>query len=330
MVWAVAKIPSLSSPTVTGSHCGNTGETQSCTVASIGFVLPHAATRSARKGPRSRLSARSALQNALATHLDREHLHNHFLINSVSFVNGKKFNDNKRCYFQMREASDRLCREQELSVIEKPSGHTPRSIYFAEKNGEPTHYNLMREALDEALSMCLEHRDLQLALRDRGYVLNCDPNRKYATIRSIGGGKPVRLYRLGQEYDLPAIEARLAENRRSFWRGGFAIYHRPERAKNKRRYLLLKGSIRALCGKGDLFSLYLHYCYALGILPKNSVRRLLSPELREECRRLDRYDRQTRLLTPAIRRPWRRWKSAAFPESGWRLKRLHSMRSLPR
>lgn len=293
-------------------------------------MLPHAATRSARKGPRSRLSARSALQNALATHLDREHLHNHFLINSVSFVNGKKFNDNKRCYFQMREASDRLCREQELSVIEKPSGHTPRSIYFAEKNGEPTHYNLMREALDEALSMCLEHRDLQLALRDRGYVLNCDPNRKYATIRSIGGGKPVRLYRLGQEYDLPAIEARLAENRRSFWRGGFAIYHRPERAKNKRRYLLLKGSIRALCGKGDLFSLYLHYCYALGILPKNSVRRLLSPELREECRRLDRYDRQTRLLTPAIRRPWRRWKSAAFPESGWRLKRLHSMRSLPR
>lgn len=217
-------------------------------------MLPHAATRSARKGPRSRLSARSALQNALATHLDREHLHNHFLINSVSFVNGKKFNDNKRCYFQMREA------------------------------------------LDEALSMCLEHRDLQLALRDRGYVLNCDPNRKYATIRSIGGGKPVRLYRLGQEYDLPAIEARLAENRRSFWRGGFAIYHRPERAKNKRRYLLLKGSIRALCGKGDLFSLYLHYCYALGILPKNSVRRPLSPELREECRRLDRYDRQTRLL----------------------------------
>ena len=218
-----------------------------------------------------------------------------FSLSSI-FCEREKFNDNKRCYYQLREASDRLCREQEFSVIEKPSGHTPRSIYFAEKNGEPTHYNLMREALDEALGICLEHRDLQLALRDRGYVLTCDPNRKYATIRSISGGKPVRLYRLGQEYDLPGIEARLAENRRSFWRGGFAIYHRPERTRSKRRHFSLKGSIRALHGKGGLFSLYLHYCYVLGILPKNSTRRPLSPELREECRRLNMYNRQIRLL----------------------------------
>ena len=90
-------------------------------------------------------------QVLVATHLDKNHLHNHVLINSVSFVDGKKFNDNKRAYYKMREVSDRLCKEYSLSVIENPKGKTPRSIYFAEKNGEPTKYNLMREAIDKAI-----------------------------------------------------------------------------------------------------------------------------------------------------------------------------------
>lgn len=235
-------------------------------------------------------------QVLVATHLDREHLHNHFLINSVSYVNGKKFNDNKRCYLQMREVSDRLCREQGLSVIEPSKGHTPRSLYFAEKNGEPTRYNLMREALDAAISSTIDRSSLQVILRDHGYLLNCDPKRKYATIRSVNGGKAVRLFRLGEQYDLPAIDARLAENRRSFWNGTLPIPHRPKRMPAHRRRYRLKGSVHALLGKGSLFGLYLHYCYVLGILPKNSAHRPRSPEMREECRHLAQYDRQVRLL----------------------------------
>ena len=72
-------------------------------------------------------------QVLVATHLDKHHLHNHFLINSVSFVNGKKFNDDKRCYYRMREASDALCREYDLSVVKNPKGKTPRSIYLPRK-----------------------------------------------------------------------------------------------------------------------------------------------------------------------------------------------------
>lgn len=67
--------------------------------------------------------------------------------------NGKKFNCNEGAYWKLRNISDELCRENGLTVIENPKGKTPRKLYFAEKNGEPTRYNLMREAIDKALTM---------------------------------------------------------------------------------------------------------------------------------------------------------------------------------
>ncbi|MBQ9719989.1 MAG: relaxase/mobilization nuclease domain-containing protein, partial [Oscillospiraceae bacterium] len=59
-------------------------------------------------------------QVIVATHLDRAHLHNHFVLNSVSFVDGKKYNYCKASYALMRRTSDELCREHGLSVIEQP------------------------------------------------------------------------------------------------------------------------------------------------------------------------------------------------------------------
>ena len=60
-------------------------------------------------------------QVIVTTHLDKDsHIHNHFVINTVSWVDGKKFHRTKRDYQKMREVSDRLCREYSLSVIEHP------------------------------------------------------------------------------------------------------------------------------------------------------------------------------------------------------------------
>lgn len=147
----------------------------------------------------------SRYQVIVATHLDREHLHNHFLLNSVSFIDGKKFNDNKHAYYAMRKVSDEICVEQGLYVIENPKEKTPRSIYFAEKSGEPTKFNLMREAIDIALEHAEMPQQFIKVLKSLGYEFNADPRRKYATIKAIGSKKAVRLYRLGEEYDIPAI-----------------------------------------------------------------------------------------------------------------------------
>lgn len=236
-------------------------------------------------------------QVLVATHLDKNHLHSHFVINSVSFVSGRKFNDDKHCYYEMREASDALCREYGLSVVKDPKGHTPRSLYFAEKAGEPTKFNLMREAIDAAMKISSTPNDFKEVLREKGYELLHDPNRKYATLRRIGSEKAVRLCRLGEQYDIPALEERMQENQ---YRYGYHLLARTRRAQRETmqppQKLKFRGSLAAAKGIGGLRGLYFHYCYLLGILPKNSKRQPLSPEMREEWRHVKEISRQTILI----------------------------------
>ncbi|MDE6589521.1 MAG: relaxase/mobilization nuclease domain-containing protein, partial [Oscillospiraceae bacterium] len=236
-------------------------------------------------------------QVLVATHFNTGTYHNHFVVNSVGLWDGRKFNCGKRAYYQFRQLSDDLCREYQLSTIKNPKGKTPRSIYFAEKKGEPTKYNLMREALDAALKVSVDGSDLRKALREQGYELDANPAHKYATLRRIGSKKAVRLYRLGEGYDLPALRERIEENRRRYaYDLGYQRYKPMPVQRYRPKRLGLNGSFRTVKKIGGFRGLYLHYCYCLGILPKNSVRKPLSPELREECRRLDAISRQAELI----------------------------------
>ena len=97
----------------------------------------------------------SEYQVLVATHLNTGTLHNHFVANSINMWTGKKFNCNEGAYWRFRGLSDELCAEHGLTVIKNPKGKTPRNIYFAEKNGEPTTFNLMREAIDYAINHSL-------------------------------------------------------------------------------------------------------------------------------------------------------------------------------
>ena len=91
-------------------------------------------------------------QVVVATHLDKVHLHTHFAINSVSFVDGKKYNSCKAANQRLRDVSDKICRERSLSVIENPGKSPSRMICLAEKRGEPTRYNIFRQAIDKAIA----------------------------------------------------------------------------------------------------------------------------------------------------------------------------------
>ena len=132
-------------------------------------------------------------QVLVATHMNTDNLHNHFVINSVSYVDGKKYEQRRSQYAEFRAASDKLCREYGLSVVEQP------------KAKEPARYTRMQEAIDQACEDASTPEDFHRALYRQGYIFGSDPNRKYATIRARDGGRAVRLYRLGEEYDLPAI-----------------------------------------------------------------------------------------------------------------------------
>ena len=148
-------------------------------------------------------------QVLVATHLNTGCLHNHFVINAVSYVDGKKYEQRRDQYREMRRVSDQLCREHALSVIQQPGGKKPRPLYEGEGQ---TRYEAMRRAIRKALAQTSTERDFARVLRQQGYLWRREEGRKYATLRSLDGGRAVRVYRLGTEYDWPALERALAKN----------------------------------------------------------------------------------------------------------------------
>lgn len=234
-------------------------------------------------------------QVLVATHFNTGTYHNHLVINSVNMWDGRKFDCSKRAYYELRRLSDELCEEHGLSVIHAPGGRTPRSIYFAEKNGEPTRYNLMRQAIDEAAAIARTQRDFADILRLKGYTVQMDERRKYFTICSLGSKKPVRMARLGEGYDNKSILNRIyLDDSPARFRGNREFWL--ERLKSKPEKVRLSGSVHRVKKVTGLRALYLHYCYLLGYLPRKKPHKPLSPEMREAVRRMDRYSAQAKLV----------------------------------
>lgn len=232
-------------------------------------------------------------QVVVATHLNTECLHNHFVVNSVSFVDGKHYHDNKKNLRLLRQRSDELCREYDLSVIEHPSGRKkPYALYQAEKQGLPTRDNVARQAVDEAISKSFTLKDFDRLMAEMGYKCSFDPNRKYWTIIGRGWGRPKRLYKLGEDYTNERILERIRENSYAV---KFARFAEPTREVKVYR---LKGSLKDARKIGGLRGLYLHYCYKLGILPKGKQPNYakLHYLLKDDLMKMDAITKETRLL----------------------------------
>ena len=109
-------------------------------------------------------------QVVIATHCNTGHYHNHFVINSVSDVDGKKFYNSPADYRRMREVSDRLCREAKISVIEYPADRRANyGEWLAEKNGKPTMRSRIREDIDRAILASTTEREFQRVMKEMGY-----------------------------------------------------------------------------------------------------------------------------------------------------------------
>lgn len=152
-------------------------------------------------------------QVVVATHLNTKCLHNHFVVNSISFLDGRHYHGNKKNLKQLRHLSDELCREHSLSVIENPKGRkVPYALYQAEKNGLPTRDTVARQAVDEAISKSFTLKDFDRLMSEIGYQCRFDPNRKYWTIIGKGWQRPKRLYKLGEDYTNERILERINQN----------------------------------------------------------------------------------------------------------------------
>jgi hypothetical protein len=231
-------------------------------------------------------------QVVIATHLNTANLHNHFIVNAISFKDGKRYHDCKDTYRLMRETSDRICREHGLSIIEEPKGKGVRQyLYNMEKAGMPTRYNVARQAIDESIALSLNIEEFKAELRKRGYIYRLDPNRKYWTVTPPGWKKSIRTHNLGEAYTRESIERRIYENDPSVRTERLRQQYRVPNNYNLRR------RIDRIMGRSGLEKLYLRYCYELGYLPKyrqNPTK--LHIVLKEDLLKCDQYSEQAKLL----------------------------------
>ena len=234
-------------------------------------------------------------QVLVATHFNTGTYHNHFVVCSVNMFTGKKFNCNKGAYYRFRGLSDELCNENNLTVIKNPKGRTPRNIYFAEKRGEPTKYNLMRKAIDETMEMCLSYAQFKKAMYKKGYIINDDPNRKYATIRSINDKKATRMYQLGEKYTPKNIADRVFNNP-YYVQEQYYEFIKPRKIYKKNKVCMLNGKFKDISKITGLEALFLLLYHLLGLIPKENTRKPLSPEMKQEVRKMERYSNQIRLI----------------------------------
>lgn len=238
-------------------------------------------------------------QVIVSTHLDKDHLHNHFCFNSVSFLDGKKYNYSKSEMQRLRNISDELCKEYGLSVIktDNKSKALSRTLYLAEKNNEPTKYNLMRTAIDEAIKISPAPKEFIKIMRKKGYIVNVNSERKYVTIRSVNDNRNTRLKTLGEKYDWHNIVEQINTQ------DGFTLFpaYQEFNRESKTKYIkpekyIFKGLFVTVKKVTGLKALYLYYCYRLGYLPKKKQHKPLSPEMKEAWRKIDRYSDQVRLI----------------------------------
>ncbi|WP_206045611.1 relaxase/mobilization nuclease domain-containing protein [Hornefia butyriciproducens] len=231
-------------------------------------------------------------QIVVATHLNTNNVHNHIVFNSVSFVDGKRFHFCTEETMRIRAASDRICRERDLSVIEHPEGkRIPYSLYKMEKAGMPTRCNVARQALDEAISVSVNMEEFKSELKKRGYLYQFNSRRKYWTVTPPGWTKAIRTDRLGDQYTRDMIQQRVFSNDI-----GVRMKRLQKESRSSNHYDL-KRRIDKIKGRSGLEKLYLRYCYELGYLPKyrqNPMR--LHAVLKEELLKCDLYSEEAKLL----------------------------------
>ena len=143
----------------------------------------------------------------LTTHIDKDHVHNHLIFNAVDFVNYHAYKSYKRIYYDMREVSDRLCKENGLSVI-PPSQNKGMSYkeYTEAKRGTSWKQKL-KQTIDRLVITAKDYDDFLRLMQEAGYEIK---RGKYISFRAEGQERFTRSKTIGENYTEERIKERIA------------------------------------------------------------------------------------------------------------------------
>ena len=226
-------------------------------------------------------------QVIIATHVNKDHVHNHFVLNSVG-LHGRKFNACKASYREMRAASDRLCREYGLSVIEPKSTSTTKHYteWAAEHAGEPTYRSIIRQDIDTAVKYSMTVQEFFKAMKKKGYVF--EQRGSFLRIKASGSKRFMRLRSLGPGYSEESIKQRILRHRYP--------EIEPREPQKPKKYVRIQGDFRLskVTWKG-LRALYFFYVRKLREA-KSYPKQRYSFVLKEDLRHLDALSEQSKFL----------------------------------
>lgn len=225
----------------------------------------------------------------VSTHLDHDHIHNHVLFNSVSFVDGKKFRDNFKAYYgDIRGISNEVSRENGLSVIDPDGSGKSYSEWNAHKKGKATVRDLVREDIDAAIQNAFTYQTFLAHLRKRGYEIKSGT---HIALKPPGRSRFIRLDSLRADYSEEEIRKRL-----SMVRTGKNQPEIQQRTARKHYRVKQWKSIPRQSKPTGFRRLYVYYLIFLGANRQLPGRKTVPFAVRKEVIKLHRYQNQFRLM----------------------------------
>jgi len=228
----------------------------------------------------------------VSTHINTKHIHNHFCLNSVSFKDGKKYYSNRHTYALLRQTSDRLCEEYNLSVLkEKKCGkyNIDYTKYYNEEVSKSNYYNEVKEDIDYAIGQAYSYSDFLNIMKKMEYVVENRAGK--LSVRKLNKKRNIRIERtFGDDYKIDSINERIF-NTETIRVPFPEIRVTSKKYKyNSRGKTLLKNKKKV---KG-IRALYFHYCYLLKVYPNK--KQIISKSLREDIKKMDKISKEIRFL----------------------------------
>ena len=219
-------------------------------------------------------------QVLVCTHIDKENVHNHIVLNSVSFVDGLKYHNSNAELSFIRETSDELCRKYGLSVIESEKADKENAIARNRTNNYNRNSGKMeviKTDIDEAINNAKKYQDFIDNLAYKGYYVKKSNN--VISVSTPYFNRNIRIARaFGEDYTFENIKNR--------------IYYRDYQFKEDKVYRVrIYEGVKInseLLKTSSFYRLYVHFLYVLGKLPPKIHYEERTPEYYKE---IDRFDK---------------------------------------
>ena len=143
----------------------------------------------------------------LTTHIDKDHVHNHLIFNAVDFVNYHAYKSYKRIYYDMREVSDRLCKENGLSVIPPSQNKGMGYKEYTEAKRGTSWKQKLKQTIDRLVITAKDYDDFLRLMQEAGYEIKTG---KYISFRAEGQERFTRSKTIGENYTEERIKERIA------------------------------------------------------------------------------------------------------------------------